>query len=114
MCSSLKEINRNRTNDTEWIKSGRSSGHAQTFLKLKLYKVLKKSNKKSRGRVFDPVSHPEGQGEIKMCTSPVSARSVFWLAVVFVFFLFSSGVCGCERGVEGVRGHMEDREGVVD
>ena len=49
-----------------------------------------------------------------MCTSPVSARSVFWLAVVFVFFLFSSGVCGCERGVEGVRGHMEDREGVVD
>ena len=38
-CSSLKEINRNRTNDTEWIKSGRSSGHAQTFLKLKLYKV---------------------------------------------------------------------------
>ena len=45
-----------------------------------------------------------------MCTGPVSARSVFWLAVVFVLFFFSSGVCRWGRKVEGVRGHREDRE----
>ena len=53
---------------SEWIKSGRSSGHAQTFLKLKVYKA----EKNPRGGVLDPVSHPKGQGEIKMCTGPVS------------------------------------------
>ena len=74
---------------SEWIKSGRSSGHAQTFLKLKVYKA----EKNPRGGVLDPVSHPKGQGEIKMCTGPVSARSVFWLAVVFTFSSSSLQVC---------------------
>ena len=60
---------------------------------------------------------PKDKEKLK-CAPVLFLQDQFSGLQLFLFFLFSSGVRGWEREVEGATGHMEDRgrpgEGVVE